>query len=128
MILWPLKNLFSNFTGLSLILFYIVHIRDLGCAHKEMALKLKGLRETVNFYKWELKKEDLTEKERDKYLKALKLIDKIIGEKEKSGENKEDYYIENQDKIKKYQRQYYIKNKEKTKEYNKQYRIQRLRW
>lgn len=28
--LWPLKNLFSNFTGLLLILFYIVHIRALG--------------------------------------------------------------------------------------------------
>jgi len=44
--LWPLKNLFSNFTGLSLILFYIVHIRNLGGNHKEMALKLKDLEET----------------------------------------------------------------------------------
>jgi len=37
-ILWPLKNLFSNFTGLLLILFYIVHIRDLGGDHKKMGV------------------------------------------------------------------------------------------
>ena len=43
MILWPLKNLFSNFTGLLLILFYIVHIRDLGGDHKEMGKLVSGL-------------------------------------------------------------------------------------
>ncbi len=46
-----------------------------------MRLKLKALEETRSFYKWELKKEDLTEKERDKYLRALKLIEEFIEKK-----------------------------------------------
>jgi len=41
-------------------------------------LKLKGLEETRDFYKLELKKEDLTEIKRDKYLRALKLIEGFI--------------------------------------------------
>ena len=51
-----------------------------------MVLKLKALKETISFYKWELEKKELTKKERDKYLKALKIIEKIIKEKEGSGE------------------------------------------
>jgi len=50
-------------------------------------IKLKTLKRTKNFYIWELKrKESLTESEREKYLLALKSINKIIQEKEKSGE------------------------------------------
>ena len=50
-------------------------------------VKLKTLKQTKNFYLWELKrKESLTESERSKYLLALKSIKKIIQEKEKSGE------------------------------------------
>jgi hypothetical protein len=49
-------------------------------------IKLKALKQTKNFYLWELKKEGLTESERSKYLLALKSIEKIIKEKEDSGE------------------------------------------
>jgi len=45
-------------------------------------IKRKSLEETRSFYKVELKKEELTERERDKYLKALKLVEGFI-EKEK---------------------------------------------
>ena len=47
-----------------------------------MRVKLEALEETRSFYKWELKKEDLTEKKRKKFLKALKSIEKIIKERE----------------------------------------------
>jgi hypothetical protein len=50
-------------------------------------IKLKTLKRTKNFYIWELKrKESLTESEKSKYLVALKSINKIIREKENSGE------------------------------------------
>ena len=50
-------------------------------------IKLKSLKQTKKFYLWELKKEEsLTENERSKYLGALKAINKIIKEKERSGE------------------------------------------
>ncbi len=50
-------------------------------------IKLKTLKQTRAFYIWELKrKESLTESERSKYLLALKSIEKIIKEKEGSGE------------------------------------------
>lgn len=91
-----------------------------------MILSLKNLEETRSFYKLELEKKELTERERDKYLKALKSIEKCISEKEVSGETKKDYYVENQDKIKKYQGEYRIKNKEKVRKYNRQYRNQKL--
>ncbi len=87
-----------------------------------MIVNLKNLEETRSFYKLELEKGDLTERERGKYLKALKLIEKCISEKEKSGEIKKGYYVENQDKRKKYQGEYRIKNKEKIRKYNKHYR------
>lgn len=41
-------------------------------------IKLKVLEGTIFFYERELKREDLTEKERDKYFGALKSIKKII--------------------------------------------------
>jgi hypothetical protein len=41
-------------------------------------LKLKALEDTRSFYEVELKKEELTEIERDKYLNALKLIEVFI--------------------------------------------------
>ena len=47
-----------------------------------MPIKLKALEETRAFYKAELEKEELTEKERDKYLSALGLIEGFI-EREK---------------------------------------------
>ncbi|MBA7548521.1 hypothetical protein ES705_40982 [subsurface metagenome] len=50
-------------------------------------IKLKTLKQTKNFYLWELKREEsLTESEKSKYLVALKSIKKIIQEKERSGE------------------------------------------
>ena len=53
-----------------------------------MALRLKDLEETRSFYKVELRKESLTEKERDRYLKALKIIEGLIERKELSGERR----------------------------------------
>lgn len=67
-----------------LILSYIVHIRNLGGDHKGMALKLKALEKTKNFYLWKLKEENLEERERSEYLLALKSIEKIIAGKERS--------------------------------------------
>ena len=49
-------------------------------------IKLKSLKQTRAFYLWELKKEDLTESERSKFLLALNSIEKIIKEKEDSRE------------------------------------------
>ncbi len=54
-------------------------------------IKLKALKQTKNFYLWELKREEsLTESEKSKYLMALKSINKIIREKENSGEKEKD--------------------------------------
>jgi len=52
-------------------------------------IKLKALEETRAFYKVELEKEDLTERERDKYLSALGLIEGFIERKEKAEEEGE---------------------------------------
>jgi len=50
-------------------------------------IKLETLEKTKKFYIWELKRsESLTESERSKYLLALKSINKIIKEREESGE------------------------------------------
>ena len=47
-------------------------------------IKLKSLEKTRDFYLWELKREEsLTERERNKYLSALKVIRGIIKKKEK---------------------------------------------
>jgi len=47
-------------------------------------VKLEALEETRFFYKVELKKEGLTEMERNRYLLALKAIDKHIRGKQNS--------------------------------------------
>ena len=47
-------------------------------------LKLKTLEKTKAFYNFELKKKDLTEKRRNEFLKAKKIIERIIREKEES--------------------------------------------
>jgi len=47
-------------------------------------IKLKTLEKTKNFYLYELKKKDLTEKRRNEFLKAKKIVEKIIREKEES--------------------------------------------
>ncbi|GAJ22461.1 unnamed protein product, partial [marine sediment metagenome] len=49
-------------------------------------VKLRTLKQTRAFYNYELKKEGLTGKERISYLLAKKSIEKIIREKENSGE------------------------------------------
>ncbi|GAH12310.1 unnamed protein product [marine sediment metagenome] len=49
-----------------------------GGNHKKMAIKLKDLEKTKFFYEQELKDEELTERERNSYLKALKLIEGFI--------------------------------------------------
>jgi len=51
-------------------------------------IKLKSLEQTKKFYLYELKREDLIESERSKYLLALKSIKKIIKEKEDCRERK----------------------------------------
>jgi len=57
-------------------------------------LKLKTLEQTKNFYLWELKRnESLTESEHSKYLLALKSINRIIKEKEGSGEKEKAKYF-----------------------------------
>ena len=48
-----------------------------------MPIKLKALEETRAFYKVELEKEKMTERERDKYLSALNLIEGLIERKKK---------------------------------------------
>jgi len=53
-----------------------------------VAPKIKNLKETRSFYNWKLKDKGLTEKQRDSFLLALKNIERIIEEKEKSGEKK----------------------------------------
>ena len=68
-----------------------------------MGLKLEALKITRAFYNVELGRENLTERERDKYLKAKKLIEKIIGEKEKVGERR--YRVKDRGRIRKYQKQ-----------------------
>jgi len=49
-------------------------------------LKIKTLRETLNFYNWKLRDKELTEKKRNEFLKAKKIVERIIWEKELSGE------------------------------------------
>jgi len=51
-------------------------------------IKLKTLEQTKNFYLWELKREDLTSKQKDSYLLAKETISKIINEREKAEEEK----------------------------------------
>ena len=52
-------------------------------------VKLKTLKQTKNFYLWELKrKESLTEKERSKYQVALESINRVIREKRSSEKKK----------------------------------------
>ncbi len=64
-------------------------------------IRLKTLKQTRNFYLWELEREEsLTESEREKYLLALKSIEKIIQEK-RDVQKKKDKYI---DKIGGYQK------------------------
>ncbi|GAI65404.1 unnamed protein product [marine sediment metagenome] len=58
-----------------------------------MILKLKALEETRSFYKLELEREDLTERERDKYSRALKLIEGFIKRKEKPGREKNKHLV-----------------------------------
>lgn len=69
-------------------------------------IKLKALEETRSFYNVELKKKGLTETERDKYLKALKIVEKII----KGKENPDKKMSKNLEKFKKI-------CKERTKDY-----------
>lgn len=45
-------------------------------------IKLKTLKQTRAFYNWKLKDKGLTEKQRNEFSKALKIIEKIIKEKE----------------------------------------------
>lgn len=53
-----------------------------------MLLNLRSLEETKTFYKVELKKAGLTERERDKYSRAFKIIEGLIKRKEKDGEKR----------------------------------------
>ncbi|MBA7661202.1 hypothetical protein ES703_69216 [subsurface metagenome] len=56
-------------------------------------IKLKALKETRAFYKVELKKEDLTEREREKYSRALKIIEGLIKRKKKPGREKNKHLV-----------------------------------
>ena len=62
----------------------------MGERFKMDTIKLKALEETRSFYNVELKKKGLTERERDKYKKALKIIEGFIKRKEKAGEKEKD--------------------------------------
>ena len=53
---------------------------------------LKTLKGTRSFYRRKLKDKNLAEKDRDKYLKALKLIEKIIKKKENPDKKKNKYF------------------------------------
>lgn len=55
-----------------------------------MRLKLEDLKETKDFYKVELEKEDLTGGERNSYLKALGIIEKYIKREEEAKEKRKD--------------------------------------
>ncbi|MBA7516567.1 hypothetical protein ES705_08615 [subsurface metagenome] len=60
-----------------------------------MPIKLKALEETRAFYKVELEKEKMTERERGKYLKALKVIEGFIeGKKKVEEEGKHKKFID----------------------------------
>jgi len=50
-----------------------------------MRLNLKALKETKDFYKVELERGDLTEKERNKFLRALRFIEGFIKREEEAG-------------------------------------------
>lgn len=52
---------------------------------------LKALKKVRYLYKWELKKEGLTKKERDKYLRALKIVDQRIEKKQNPDKKKNKY-------------------------------------
>ena len=57
-------------------------------------IKLKTLEKTKAFYIWELKRsESLTKKQRESYSLALESIEKIIREKEESGEERKHNYF-----------------------------------
>ncbi|GAI72602.1 unnamed protein product [marine sediment metagenome] len=58
-----------------------------------MILKLKALEETRSFYKVELGREDLTERERNKYSRALKLIEGFIKRKKNPGREKNKHLV-----------------------------------
>ena len=55
-----------------------------------MRLRLEDLKKTKSFYKVELKKEDLTEKERNKFLRALKSIEGFIEREKEAGGKRKD--------------------------------------
>jgi len=54
-------------------------------------IKLESLKQTKNFYLWELKREDLTSKQKDSYLLAKETISKIINEREKTEEERKKF-------------------------------------
>jgi len=56
-------------------------------------VKVKTLKQTRNFYNFELEKEGLIEKQRDEFLKAKKIIERIIKKKEESGEKEKNEYL-----------------------------------
>jgi hypothetical protein len=58
-----------------------------------MLLNLRSLEETKSFYMVELKKEDLTGRERNKYSRALKLIEGFIEGKKKPGKEKNKHLV-----------------------------------
>jgi hypothetical protein len=70
---------------MALSLLEIEYLREV---IKEVRVKLEALEETRSFYKVELKKEDLTETERNRYLSALKAIDKHIRGKQNFDKSK----------------------------------------
>ncbi len=66
---------------MALSLLEIEYLRE---AILKVSLKLRNLEETRAFYKVELKKAGLTEREKDKYSRALKIIEGLIKRKEKA--------------------------------------------
>ncbi|MBA7570891.1 HNH endonuclease [Candidatus Atribacteria bacterium 1244-E10-H5-B2] len=86
-----------------------------------MKINLETLKETQIFYKYELKEENLTERERSKYLKGLKFLEKCLkqyGNKNRNIEAKK-YYQEHKEQYKESNRRWREKNKEKYSEYKR---------
>jgi len=72
-----------GFNGLVLSIISPIKIKG---SDLKLQLKLKDLRETLDFYNKELKGKGLTEKQRDKFLLAKASLEKIVEEKGEKGE------------------------------------------
>jgi len=92
-----------------------------------MKINLETLKETQIFYRYQLKGEDLTEKERSKYLKALKFLEKSLKQYKNKDRNikAKKYYQEHKEQYKESSKRWREKNREK---YLKTQREKNRKW